>query len=215
MTAVMTRLRVETRELHQAAERTFVARAIMGGTLTRAGYAAHLAGLCALHESLEFALDRSKDARVQAVWNPSMRRAPRLALDLRALRVAPAASHPGEAEARLAAASFLDEREPAALLGALYVFEGSSLGARVLLPLLEASLGLGPEATGYYRGEGARAGERFRAFSDRMNQALADGDGDAAVRGAREAFLAVCALYDAVGRAAPGSQATLELSRVG
>jgi heme oxygenase len=83
------------------------------------------------------------------------------------------------------------------------VFERSRLETAALLPRIEASLGLDPETTGYYRESGPGAGGRFWAFHDRMNRVLVGQGQDAAARGAREAMSALGASGDVVDRARP------------
>lgn len=58
----------------------------------------------------------------------------------------------------------------AGALGALYVCEGSKLGARVLAPQVEAGLGLtARRGAAYLNGEGTAPGARWRAFVETLN----------------------------------------------
>jgi heme oxygenase len=130
---------------HAAVEATPFARAMVSGRIAPADYAAGLAGLYHLHAALEGGLGEAagRCPEVAAVYDPDrMARSPLAARDLAALG-APPAGEPGPAVARLAR-RFADwaAGAPWALLGPLYVLEGSRMGSMVLVRSLAPALGV-------------------------------------------------------------------------
>ncbi|MFF7331204.1 biliverdin-producing heme oxygenase [Streptomyces sp. NPDC008150] len=161
------RLRAETRSWHDALEATGFAAAMLAGTLPRDRYAGQLAALRvvlgALEEELSGAAATSPAAA--GVWSPELAKLPFLERDLTYLsNTAPRVRAPAEAEAF---ARGIRAAEPLALLGCLYVLEGSTLGARMLRPHVCRAYGLdGPDGAAYY-GSGDR--DRWSRFTARLN----------------------------------------------
>jgi heme oxygenase len=164
---VAERLRAQTRAWHDALEATPFATAMVGGTLPIERYVAQLAAHRVVLEALEGELSRAVCPSVAAVWSPDLAKLPLLDSDLRHFAARGTAPRPwqpwavGEAqefarEIRLAAAS-----DPQALLGFLYVLEGSTLGGLILRRYVTRAYGL-CDASG---GEGG-AGTDGRAATD-------------------------------------------------
>lgn len=123
-------LKRETRALHERAEATFARFDLAGAQ----GYGDFLRAQAAALLPLEAALEDRGAARLLPDW-PSRRRALELSADLAALgRAAPPF---------LAAPTFANDGET---LGALYVLEGSKLGARYLLARLPDAAARGATA---------------------------------------------------------------------
>jgi heme oxygenase len=79
-----------------------------------------------------------------------------------------------------------------ALLGCMYVMEGSTLGGRVIGPHIEQQLGLSDgRGYSYFLGHGAATGRLWTAFRHDMDQALAEHQHDEAINAARAAFHAL------------------------
>lgn len=142
------RLRAALAPAHDVVERTPFAVAMAGGRLSRAEYATGLGPLARLHAALEAALSPNRDSPVvAAVYDPArMARSPLLAADLAVL---------GEPAAVPAADAVIDElarrlgewgrATPWALVGPLYVVEGSRMGSMLLARSLSAGFGVKPE----------------------------------------------------------------------
>jgi heme oxygenase len=79
-----------------------------------------------------------------------------------------------------------------AALGAMYVMEGATLGGRVILRHVAATLAVGPSTgAAFFHGYGEETGARWRAFGDRMNAFIADAGGDdEIIVGAQDCFAA-------------------------
>jgi heme oxygenase len=118
------------------------------GRIDRDTYAAGLGPLLALHKGLEAALAAAHGApEVAAVYDPCrMTRGPLLAADRVALGEVPAPAAANVAIGRLAD-EFHEwaEFRPWALIGALYVTEGSRMGSMLLARSLSAAFGVRPE----------------------------------------------------------------------
>lgn len=204
MTPVMTvadRIRAAITPAHIAVEQTAFAQGMTEGTLGRDGYCDGLRQLLALHEALESAL--AVAPCVETVYHPArMARAALAARDLAAL------GHPADAADPIApaiiavAARFADwTARPAALIGALYVLEGSKMGSMILAKSLSRCLQVGRGEPGLdYHMEGvAGRGAEWKAF----RQAVADlpltqAEQDDAVEGATATMDALVATYAAV-----------------
>ena len=199
MTEIMMRLKAETRTEHQATEGTALAVAMFRGTLSRAEYEAQLAGYLAMHLALEEAVARSP--RLSAVVTGASKSA-RLRSDLRALGAAlTREASPSTARAVDGFSTRVSSSGAPELLGTIYVFEGSALGAAILFPRLQASLGLADDALSYYRGDGAATMDRWRRFGERMNLALPDpGEQERALAAARATFVDIRALFESIRR---------------
>lgn len=192
-------LKAETSGLHRATERTALALAMGAGTMTRAEYKLQLLAYRRILGALESAFERSARPCVRAVWREDLRKVPLLAGDLETLAsviVTESAEMSSAVEARCAE---IESADGAGLLGALYVFEGSTLGAQILRPRLAESLALPAESLRFYEGYGRDTARHWRAFGDRMNVALAPADRLAsAVLAARATFVSLGAVFDGI-----------------
>lgn len=140
------RMRAAISANHTAVEATPFATAMVSGRMTREHYAAALRGLHRLHAALESALATSQQcAAVAAVYAPDrMNRADLIVGDLEALGFALDADEPNpEADELAAKFTRWAASAPHALLGALYVIEGSRMGSMVLARTLGPALGAG------------------------------------------------------------------------
>lgn len=214
-TTAMRRLRRETHQDHLRTEDLPFFRALSAGELALVSYVGLLRALSVLHEALERELAGARDPRVAAVWDEDMRKLPLLDRDLgtfqrRALPQTPLAvvraSLLAQAVRRHA------QEDPAALLGYLYVLEGSTLGGQILGRTLARCFGLeGPEGLAYVSGYGPATRAHWRAFSRRMDSALDDPAAqERAVAAAGEAFRGIALVVAALH---PDPHPPRELSR--
>lgn len=136
-------------------------------------YVGHLRALAVIHAELERELDGCADARVKSVWRDDMRKLPLLEHDLHGFEPRAVADIREAAEAALAAVEQLRPRtleQPLALLGWLYVLEGSTLGAKVLAPATaRAFLLSGNDGLAYLQCYGDRTTQRWQEYRLRMN----------------------------------------------
>lgn len=190
---VMDRLRAETRQAHADTESIPFSAAMLGGRLPVDRYVGQLVAYERVHAALDDVLSRSEHVAVRAVWREDLRKVHLLRRDLEHFHehldaVPPSAVTEGEAFAsRIREAS---GSSPLTLLGMLYVLEGSTLGATVLRRHIAQAYGLSGDAgLAYYSPYGNDAMLHWKAFRERMNEAVTDPAGqDDVVAGAHEAF---------------------------
>lgn len=132
-----------------------------------------LRALLAIHGVIEQALAVCTDERVVAVWNAEMRKLPLLQQDLGYFEPRTVADLKEAVEAALKTADALRLRAieaPLALLGWIYVLEGSTLGAIVVRPLVARALLLSDnEGLAYLHSYGTAVPAHWAAFKERMN----------------------------------------------
>ena len=173
----MARLKAETRPAHDRIESVPFSMMMQEGRLPRQRFAAKLACWLAVHGTLEAAVRESDDEACRAVWIESMARTKHLRNDL---------AHHGDMDLPSAAAAAtvktvawlaaLSTTDPRALLGCLYVLEGSKLGGTILRSCLDKAYQCGPEALSYFWASGTSPMPDFKAFKERMEAALTTDD---------------------------------------
>lgn len=187
----MQRLRAETRERHVATEAIPFSSAIVNGSLPRSSYIGQLKAYLPIHAALERAFETPGHPALAAVWSTDMRKTHLIEADLRALDL-DGAHIPSAADASaqmVAWVEHLADTDPIALLGVLYVLEGSTLGGALLRRHLSVAYGLTDDGLRYYSPYGVGPKPHWVAFSERMNSAVTDAtDGDRIVAAADETF---------------------------
>jgi heme oxygenase len=136
-------------------------------------YVGQLRAWAALHGVLEAALAASTHPALAAVWRADLQKVPLLQQDLRYFEPRAVADLREAAEESLRAVEqlrLLALQQPVALLGWLYVLEGSTLGAQVLRPQLVRAFLL-PDADGlaYFSSYGPAVHAHWAGFQQRMN----------------------------------------------
>jgi len=203
-TSIMARLKEATAEQHRHAESRPMQQAMARGELAHPVFTDYLGQLWLVHRSLETALDGATGSSpaVGAVYRPAHRHAPELIADL---------THHGAMIDGIAPLTetqqLLDSIErrsldrPVALLGLLYVLEGSMNGNRYIVRALAKTYG--PEGLRYFDPYGDRQRDvwaQFRADMDEL--VLADSERDAIVVAAGEMFDGLSAISEALSEAA-------------
>ena len=173
MPDVMERLRTETRDLHDRAERQEFQRRMVSGGLTRDDYVAWLGQMLEIHRALEGALAAhiGVDPRFSAVTHRQLQ-VPYLLDDLAALGADVENLRPLPATRSFIARIEADaESEPLRLLGYHYVLEGSNNGNRFIARALLPSLGLDRDSGGRYLDPyGAEQPAVWKAFKAEMSR---------------------------------------------
>ncbi|MFC8519074.1 biliverdin-producing heme oxygenase [Streptomyces sp. NPDC057257] len=169
------RLRSGLRGWHDALEATGFAMAMLAGTLPLERYVGQLAAYRPVLDALEEELSRTTCPAVTSVWSPDLAKVPLIDRDLRYFAesgAAPSAGAAEEAQALVREIRRTAAAEPRELLGFLYVFEGSTLGARFLRRHVAEAYRLDEKGGTDYYGSGDRA--RWASFTARLNDALAE-----------------------------------------
>jgi heme oxygenase len=200
-TSLMQRLKDETSDLHSHAESRTLQRAIASGNVDRSTFTAYLGQLYQVHHSLESALENSRDehAAIGVLATTDRMRIPDLDRDL--------AFHSMDSDipAGDAARSFsarvkeIEAQDPVALLGALYVLEGSTNGGRFLARALRKSWDLDGEGLAYFDPYGEEQPEKWADFRRGMDEASFEADQEEAIiEMAKTTFRAIAEVSDEV-----------------
>jgi heme oxygenase len=148
-------LRAATHDIHERLHRHPALAAVQDGTIDRDAYRRLLARLYGFHFGFERAA-RIKPER--SVW---------LERDLASLGVSP-----GQLAARPLCRGFPSMALPEALLGALYVVEGSALGGVALARGLDGLVGVGVlDGRRFFTGHRSETGSAWRAYLARLSAA--------------------------------------------
>lgn len=191
-TTIMARLRTETWPLHQQLEALPFSQALVTETLPLSLYVGQLTAYLPIHRALENHCEHTLHSQVRAVWQPEMTRLQTLTDDLAHFTLDIPKAPVQRAAAECVHAIEHASEMPVMLLGFLYVFEGSTLGAQFLLPHLQAAYHLETQGVQYYRGRGAYTRAHWQQFSQRMDEAITQiADQNLVVDGAKMAFLHV------------------------
>lgn len=174
---IMDLLRQGTRELHTLAEQQPFQRMLAKGRLPRERYIQWLMQMRLIHQALEEALlSHRAHPRIAPVLQPHHQHARRIEADLTFL-VGPSALS-GQATALPAVEIVRDairtasSLAPTALLGFLYVLEGSTNGGRYLAMAVRRAYALeGQDGTRYLDPYGEHHPARWSQFKDSMNAA--------------------------------------------
>ena len=195
---------------HDVVEQTGFARAMVSGRITRDEYVAGLSELAHLHSALETNLDAARPdcPELAGLYDPATTaRAPLLDRDLAAFGAARSAA-PGPIVARLTD-RFADWRRetPWALLGPLYITEGSRMGSMFLAKSLAKAFALPPaEGVGldyHVHGMATRPADWKRFRATLADLPLGEAEYADVIRAAVETMDAIVAMYAGLPVAVP------------
>lgn len=170
---VVERIRESTRGRHEELEATAFSAAMLAGTLPLDRYVGQLAAYRTVLAALEGELSRATGPCLASVWSADLVKIPLIDRDLMHFAgdgVFPAAFAAGPAAAFAGEIRAAADSDPLALLGFLYVLEGSTLGGMILRRYVTEAYGLsGTDGVAYYA---AGDRERWAGFTARLNGAL-------------------------------------------
>ncbi len=199
---IMQRLKAETNDLHSHAESRTLQRAIATGDVDRNSFTAYLGQLYHVHSSLETILEahREKHPSIGAIASADRMRVPDLHRDLAFYGIDQDTLQAGDAAGRFSASvEEAGESNPVALLGALYVLEGSTNGGRFLAMSLRKSWNLANEGLSYFDPYGAEQPHKWAAFKEAMDQTSFEAsDEEAMIEMAKATFLAISEVSDEI-----------------
>jgi heme oxygenase len=192
-------LKQGTRELHVEAERHPLQQNMLRGTIARDRFAAYLNELHHIHTVLEDALRSSSHPAIAVMFQDHHLRAQLLAHDIVAL--SESMSERPRCRATRSFCGFIHDAataDPAALIGVLYVLEGSTNGNAFIARAIEKAYGLAPGvATRSLDPHGAEQRPRwqeFRAALDTLD--LPDAEAARVISAARWTFRTVYDVAD-------------------
>jgi heme oxygenase (biliverdin-producing, ferredoxin) len=174
--SLMNEVRQAIAESHNAIEQTAFSIAMMDGTLSAKNYAWGLIQLLNIHQTLEKSIAGCD--RLLPYFTDDMIRTPALERDLSALGYN-ATSFPllPDTTAIVQALTTWSETTPFALLGCLYILEGSRMGSLVIAKPLAKTLGIAPGQTAgiEYHIEGAsKTPMRVRQLKEQIDSTVVD-----------------------------------------
>jgi len=201
------RLKEETAKQHRYAETRPLQRSLGKGDVTREVYARYLGQLFHVHSTLEAAVRRCRDGHpgFAIVIKERHARQPQLRDDLAALGTDVGTIEPLPATAAaVARVEETAERQAVALLGMVYVLEGSNNGSKFLARALAGKLGLAPGRPGLsyfdpYGDEQRNVWLQFKADMDAVE--FDEAEQDAIVVAAHAMFDDIAAISDDVHNA--------------
>lgn len=201
---IMDRLRADTRPLHDQVEALPFSAALMAETLPLPLYVGQLTAYLPVHRALESQIDHHQQhPAIQAVWQPDMYRTPLLQADLAHFTVDIPTAPVQRATADFVHTIDRAAEMPVMLLGMVYVFEGSTLGARLLLPHLQSAYGLNTQGVQYYQAYGEEVNAHWKVFRARMNAAVTTpSDHSLVLDGAKATFQHIQHLFTALWKSA-------------
>lgn len=171
---IMEKLKTLTWPQHQQAERQELEKELISGTLPKELFVEYLAQRYLIHEALEAHLQRAaeKDTRVKTLLAGGRRlHQSRLAQDLEFYGQDALKAQPLEATAAMISdIGEVAAKQPIALLGFFYVFEGSTNGARFIARAIRGAYRLqGADGTRYLDPYGEEQRPLWEDFKTTMN----------------------------------------------
>ncbi len=199
----MEELKAATFTAHARLQTAPFFQALAGCQLPLESYVGQLRALLAIHAVVEQAMIDCVDDRVRSVFREDMCKLALLRKDLQYFEPRAVADLKEAVEVALQTSNALRQQSietPLAILGWLYVLEGSTLGASVLQPLVARAFLLGgDDGMAYLRNYGAAARSRWAEYSQRMNTlALESGQRAQITQAANELFAHLEALFRAL-----------------
>ena len=192
-------LKSATAEAHRNAETRPLQKQLVQGALPLPTMAGYLAQLMLVHRALETELDKRgrADTAVESLWSGLARHSDHLALDIADFGLAADAVQP--LAPTLAFIAHLERSDVPALIGALYVLEGSMNGNRFIAAgIRRARPEIGDETLRYFDPYGEAQRPTWMTFRERLDGCGFDEAARAAVLASAEAtFEAVGAISDA------------------
>ena len=199
--SIMTRLKSATADLHQAAESSPLQRRLVKGELAPDLYAAFLGQMYLVHAALERALQVATATHpgFTAVVRDYHRREPQLRDDLAFLGVALDTIAPVAATtAMLADVERIAAERPVALLGMLYVLEGSTNGSKFIAMAIRKAYRLEPgPGVAYLDPHGELQKDRWQAFKVDMDSVdFTEAESEAIIEAAKGMFRSLTEISD-------------------
>lgn len=177
---LMEELKAATFPAHARLQTADYFSALAACQLPLESYVGQLRALAMIHGVLEQSLASSGDERIRSVWSGAMRKLPLLEQDLRYFEPRAVADLKEAVDAALKTAEklrCLSIECPLALLGCVYVLEGSTQGATVLRPLIaRAFLLTDEEGLAFLHCYGTGVHARWTQYRQRMNALRLSGE---------------------------------------
>lgn len=176
---IMAKLKEKSKSFHAKLGSLPYFKTLMAHRLPLESYVGQLRVLAIIHRVLENEIAAANDDRVKKVWSDDFRKLPLLQADLAFFEPRNVSDASVAVKAALSVAESIRLRsvsEAHALLGCLYVFEGTTLGNHMHYPDIVKTFHLnGMDGARYYNSYGEHVRAHWEEFTVRMNNTLIDG----------------------------------------
>ncbi len=194
--SLMECLREATWAQHKILEKQAFNLALVKGCLPLTAYIAQLQQYFLILQALEQAFARCSDPSVARVWRADLCKTHLLSADLAFFAADDNVQPLPSSHAFIHWISLLEAENPLSLLGILYVFEGSTLGATVLLPIIRKTYDLEQSGCAFYHAYGEATRAHWVAFAASMNRAVPDvAQHQAVTQAAQQCFEQIAQLF--------------------
>jgi heme oxygenase len=197
MTSFSEYLKIATWSKHEQLEQLPFGNHLAKGTLPLKGYILQLQAYYIIHRELEQACRLQPSLKETKIWTEELVKTTLLKADLEDLGAECLEDMP-ETQ-RLV--KFIKNSQSLDLIGILYVFEGSTMGAVAMYPTICRTYQLSEKGTRYFKGYGEHTRSHWNAFKENLNLALEDDEAlvkAIVIAGAQRTFEEVSVLFTAL-----------------
>jgi len=168
MTSFSEQLKAATWLQHEQLEKLPFGNHLAKGTLPLKGYILQLQAYYVIHLALEKACRSQTIPQMSAIWREDLVKTPLIKADLEDLGV----KYLEEMPAAQSLVDLIEKSQPIKLIGVLYVFEGSVMGAVAMYPTICRTYQLSEKGVRYFKGYGEHTRSHWNAFKMRFDEAL-------------------------------------------
>lgn len=189
---IMDSLRAQTADVHELIEKLPFSQALVTQNLPLPLYVSFLSAMLSIHRALEQQCLVQNHPAIQKVWQDDLIKTTLLEKDLAYFAQKKVVGIPFTSEIITQFIHYIEEtgqQQPVALLGLLYVLEGSTLGAQFLLSGVQSAYALQEEGVHYYQNYGEETRAHWLHFKRRMNATVTDpADQNQVIESAKQTF---------------------------
>lgn len=196
MASFSEQLKVETWLQHEKLEQLPFGNHLAKGTLPLKGYILHLQAYYVIHKSLENACRSHSVLQLSNIWQEELVKSHLLQADLKYLGV----TCPETMQEVQPLIDAIHNAQAVELIGILYVFEGSLMGAAVMYPVISQAYQLSEKGASYYKGHGSQTRSHWIKFKKNFDQVLENDviAQSAIIASAQKTFDQIAALFSAL-----------------
>ncbi len=198
---IMERLRAQTKKLHIRAHELPFFKALLKRKLPIECYVGQLRSLAIIHETLESETQSSDHPAIRLIWNGYMPKFPLIIKDIshfEHLKIGDIVPATREAMSISDKIILRKKENPVSLLGYIYTLEGSTLGGKVIKPMIADTFGLkDSEGVLFFDSYGENIRSNWQSFSQRMLQAVSNkADEESIIEASYELFEGLLKVYE-------------------
>ncbi len=168
MTSFSEQLKIATWLQHEKLEQLPFGNHLAKGTLPLKGYISQLQAYYLIHRELEQACRSHSILQLSMIWREELVKTPLLKADLEDL----GAECLEEMPAAQGLINLIKKSQPIELIGILYVFEGSIMGAAVMHPTVCQAYQLSEKGARYFKGYGSQTRSKWNTFKKNFDKVL-------------------------------------------